>query len=97
MANPKPSDICQVRCFKAELVAQAKQALPGDKLLEEAQVLFGALADRFCKVSREGAVTIVAANATGTISHVLSAVQRDLARTFIHFANDRRCCTVRYN
>ncbi|MCG8362845.1 MAG: metalloregulator ArsR/SmtB family transcription factor [Pseudanabaenales cyanobacterium] len=46
MAKPKPSDICQVRCFNAELVAQAEQALPGDKLLEEAQVLFGALADR---------------------------------------------------
>ncbi|MBX2864806.1 MAG: metalloregulator ArsR/SmtB family transcription factor [Leptolyngbyaceae cyanobacterium MAG.088] len=42
----KPSDVCQVRCFNEELVHQIGQVLPSDDLLESAQVLFGALADR---------------------------------------------------
>lgn len=42
----KPRDICQVRCFNEELVYQIGQALPGDDLLEFAQIIFGALADR---------------------------------------------------
>ncbi len=50
MTKPKPNDICQVRCFNrcfnTELVNQASQALPGDDLLEAAQVLFSALADK---------------------------------------------------
>lgn len=46
MVEPKPNDICQVRCFNVELVAQFSEALPGDDLLEEARILFGALADR---------------------------------------------------
>jgi len=46
VTRPKPRDICQVRCFNVELVAQAEQSLPADEFLEEAQVLFGALADR---------------------------------------------------
>lgn len=46
MTNPKPSDICQVRCFNVELVTQVNQELPEDDLLEEAQILFSALADK---------------------------------------------------
>lgn len=46
MINQKPSDVCQIRCFNAELVAQANAALPGDDTLENAQILFGALADK---------------------------------------------------
>lgn len=46
MTKAKPSDICQVRCFNPELVTQVSEALPGDDLLENAQILFGALADR---------------------------------------------------
>ncbi|MEM1368838.1 MAG: metalloregulator ArsR/SmtB family transcription factor [Cyanobacteria bacterium P01_H01_bin.15] len=46
MTKQKTSDICQVQCFNTEVVAQAKQDLPDDEVLEEAQILFGALADR---------------------------------------------------
>lgn len=46
MTKPKPSDICQIRCFNVELVTQVNQTLPGDDLLEEAQIVFGALADK---------------------------------------------------
>lgn len=46
MTKPKPSDICQIRCFNLELVTQVSQTLPGDDLLEEAQIVFGALADK---------------------------------------------------
>ncbi|MEM0979596.1 MAG: metalloregulator ArsR/SmtB family transcription factor [Cyanobacteria bacterium P01_H01_bin.58] len=42
----KPKDVCQVRCFNEELVHQIGQVLPSDDLLESAQILFGALADR---------------------------------------------------
>ncbi|MCY7323186.1 MAG: metalloregulator ArsR/SmtB family transcription factor [Phormidesmis sp. CAN_BIN36] len=46
MTQPKSSDICQVRCVNSELVAQVNEALPGEELLEDAQILFGALADK---------------------------------------------------
>lgn len=46
MTETKPSDICQVRCFNTELVTQVNEALPEDDLLENAQILFGALADK---------------------------------------------------
>ncbi len=39
-------DLCNVPCFKAELVARVKRELPSDGALEEARVLFAALADR---------------------------------------------------
>jgi len=45
-AQTKPDDLCQVHCFNAERVMQARSALPGDGTLEAAQVLFTALADR---------------------------------------------------
>lgn len=46
MTKANPRDICQVRCFNAELVAQVSEALPEDDLLEKAQILFSALADK---------------------------------------------------
>ncbi len=39
-------DLCNVPCFKEELVARVRRDLPLDKALEEARVLFAALADR---------------------------------------------------
>lgn len=46
LTKAKPSDICQIRCFNTALVTQVNEALPGDDLLEDAQILFGALADK---------------------------------------------------
>lgn len=46
VTKPKPVDVCQVRCVNTELVAQVSEALPGDDVLEEAQILFGVLADK---------------------------------------------------
>lgn len=40
------SDLCNVPCFKEELVARVKRGLPSEDALEEARVLFAALADR---------------------------------------------------
>ena len=39
-------DLCNVPCFKEELVARVKRGLPSEEALEEARVLFAALADR---------------------------------------------------
>ena len=39
-------DLCNVPCFKEELVARLKREMPSDTALEEARVLFAALADR---------------------------------------------------
>ena len=39
-------DLCNVPCFKEDLVARVKRDLPSDAALEEARVLFAALADR---------------------------------------------------
>jgi DNA-binding transcriptional ArsR family regulator len=39
-------DLCNVPCFKEELVARVKRDLPSEQALEEARVLFAALADR---------------------------------------------------
>lgn len=38
--------VCDVPCFKGELVARRRAALPGEAVLEEAESLFAALADR---------------------------------------------------
>ncbi|WP_414620371.1 ArsR/SmtB family transcription factor [Calothrix sp. CCY 0018] len=46
MTKAKESDICQTRCFNEELVTQVGEALPEDDILENAQILFGALADK---------------------------------------------------
>ncbi len=40
------NDVCNVPCFKAELVARVKRELPAGEALEEARALFAALADR---------------------------------------------------
>jgi len=39
-------DLCNVPCFKEDLVARLREAMPQDHQLEEARVLFAALADR---------------------------------------------------
>ncbi|WP_428265857.1 ArsR/SmtB family transcription factor [Haliangium sp.] len=39
-------DLCQVPCFKEELVARLRTAMPADDTFEEARVVFAALADR---------------------------------------------------
>ncbi|MGF1538581.1 MAG: ArsR/SmtB family transcription factor [Elainellaceae cyanobacterium] len=46
MSHAKPKDVCQTRCFNTELVAQAQNDLPGEDILETAQIIFGALADQ---------------------------------------------------
>lgn len=46
VSTAKSNDICQVRCFNAELVSEVHQTLPQDELLENAQVIFNALADK---------------------------------------------------
>jgi DNA-binding transcriptional ArsR family regulator len=40
------SDRCGVPCFKGELVARLRAAMPEDEALEETRTLFAALADR---------------------------------------------------
>ncbi|KYC34489.1 ArsR family transcriptional regulator [Scytonema hofmannii PCC 7110] len=46
MTKPKLDDVCQVRCFNTDLVAQVCDELPGDEILEDAHVLLSALADK---------------------------------------------------
>jgi ArsR family transcriptional regulator, lead/cadmium/zinc/bismuth-responsive transcriptional repressor len=46
VTKAQPIDICQIRCFNAELVNQVSEALPGEEVLENAQIIFGALADK---------------------------------------------------
>ena len=46
MSKTKADDLCQVRCFNTELVAQIQSTFPSEDILEEMTVLFGALADR---------------------------------------------------
>lgn len=40
------ADLCNVPCFKTELVARLRGSLPTDEALEDARVSFAALADR---------------------------------------------------
>lgn len=42
----RSEDLCNVPCFKGELVARLRGALPSDEELEEARIVFTALADR---------------------------------------------------
>ncbi len=46
MTKAKESDICQTQCFNSELVQEVGEALPGDDIIENAQILFSALADK---------------------------------------------------
>lgn len=39
-----PGDLCNVPCFKVGLVKELRSKIPSEKALEEARVLFGALA-----------------------------------------------------
>lgn len=39
-------DLCDVPCFKEDLVSRLRKAMPPDDELEEARVVFAALADR---------------------------------------------------
>lgn len=39
-------DLCDVPCFKSDLVARLRKGLPSEEDLEEARVVFAALADR---------------------------------------------------
>lgn len=41
-----PAGLCDIPCFKGKLVADLRSAMPTDEQLEEARVLFSALADR---------------------------------------------------
>lgn len=41
-----PADLCDVPCFKVELVRKIRDSMPSDEELEEARILFSALADR---------------------------------------------------
>lgn len=40
------TDLCDVPCFKEELVARLRKAMPNDEELEETRALFAILADR---------------------------------------------------
>lgn len=40
------NDLCAIPCFKEKLVTRLRAAMPDDEQLEEARILFGALADR---------------------------------------------------
>lgn len=46
MTKAKENDICQTQCFNSELVQEVGEALPGDDIIENAQILFSALADK---------------------------------------------------
>ena len=40
------SETCQIPCFKESLVRKLRRRMPPDAVLEETEILFGALADR---------------------------------------------------
>lgn len=42
----RQDDTCQIPCFKEALVRKLQRQMPADSVLEEAEILFGALADR---------------------------------------------------
>ncbi|MDJ0579488.1 metalloregulator ArsR/SmtB family transcription factor [Crocosphaera sp.] len=46
VSKTKADDICQVRCFNTDLVAQIRETLPSEDTLEEMTVIFNVLADR---------------------------------------------------
>lgn len=45
-ASKSCDDLCDVPCFKEELVARLRATMPEEEALEEARVMFAALADR---------------------------------------------------
>lgn len=42
----RSDDTCQIPCFKEALVRKLQRQMPPDSVLEETEILFGALADR---------------------------------------------------
>lgn len=46
LSKGKDKDVCQIQCFNQALVDQISAGLPEDDLLEVAQVVFNALADK---------------------------------------------------
>jgi ArsR family transcriptional regulator, lead/cadmium/zinc/bismuth-responsive transcriptional repressor len=44
--NDRNDDLCGFPCFKKELVARVRASLPSDDELEDARVIFAALADK---------------------------------------------------
>ncbi len=42
----EPADLCNVPCFKEDVVKRLRAAMPDEETLEEARVLFAAIADR---------------------------------------------------
>lgn len=42
----REDDACQIPCFKEGLVRKLRRQMPSDDALEQAQTIFGALADR---------------------------------------------------
>lgn len=46
LRRPACDDLCDVPCFKEGLVAKLRASMPPDDCLEEARVMFAALADR---------------------------------------------------
>ncbi len=42
----RSDDTCQIPCFKEALVRKLQRQMPPDSILEETEILFGALADR---------------------------------------------------
>ena len=45
-AAARDADLCNVPCFKEDLVERLRATIPDDDTLEEARVMFAALADR---------------------------------------------------
>ena len=46
LPKEETKDVCQVQCFNQTLVDKISETLPENDLLEEAQVIFNALADK---------------------------------------------------
>ena len=45
-ATPVCKDLCEVPCFKEDLVARLRKAMPEDERLEDVRTLFATLADK---------------------------------------------------
>ncbi len=92
-----PDELCNVPCFKEELVRRLQKNMPSDDALEETRIMFGALADRArlkilfaLKQGEELCVCDVAhvlGTSVSTASHHLRKL-RDLK--FLKYRNDRK-------
>lgn len=43
---PRSAELCNIPCFKGDLVSRLRKAIPSDEELEGARIVFSALADR---------------------------------------------------